>query len=48
MSDGALVRAVECCLEARAALPRNANVPLAIEAALLELSRVVSPAATVG
>jgi DNA polymerase-3 subunit delta' len=42
--DIALVRAMERCVEARAALARNANVPLAVEATLVELSRLVPPA----
>jgi DNA polymerase-3 subunit delta' len=43
-SDAALLSAVERCITARASLARNANTPLAIEAALLELGRLVPPA----
>ena len=41
--DVALVRAMERCLEARGALPRNANVPLTIESTLVEIASLVSP-----
>ena len=44
---GALVTAVERLVEARAALSLNANVPLTIEAALLEVARVAPPAVRV-
>jgi DNA polymerase-3 subunit delta' len=46
LSDGALLAAVERCIETRAALPLNANQILAIEATLVELTRLVpAPAA---
>ena len=48
VSDGALLRAAERCIEARAALIRNANVAVAIEAVLLELVRLVPAPARVG
>jgi DNA polymerase-3 subunit delta' len=48
ISDGALLRSVERCIEARAALVRNANVAVAIEAVLLELARLVPAPARVG
>lgn len=41
--NSALVEAAQRCIEARSAIVRNANQPLAIEAALLEVSRLVSP-----
>ncbi|MGH2748558.1 MAG: DNA polymerase III subunit delta' [Actinomycetota bacterium] len=44
VSDTALVSAMERCVEARAALARNANVQLAVEATLVELSGLVTPA----
>ena len=43
VADIALLRAVERCVEARESLTHNANVPLAIEAALLEVARLVPP-----
>jgi DNA polymerase III subunit delta' len=43
VSDAALLTAVDRCLQVRPALARNANVPLQIEAALLELTRLVPP-----
>jgi DNA polymerase III subunit delta' len=46
VSDAALVAAVERCIETRGALPLNANQSLAMEATLVELSRLVpAPAA---
>jgi DNA polymerase-3 subunit delta' len=46
VSDGALLSAVERCIETRGALPLNANQSLAMEATLVELSRIVpAPAA---
>lgn len=45
-SDKALLSAVERCIETRGALPLNANQALAMEAVLVELSRLVpAPAA---
>jgi hypothetical protein len=41
VDDAGLVRAVERCVEARAALLKNANVALTVEAALVELARLV-------
>ena len=46
--DGALVAAVERCVQARAALLKNANASLAIEATLVELTRLVPAHARVG
>ena len=46
--DGALLAAVERCVEARASLTRNANVQLTIETAILDLAALASPAARVG
>ena len=48
VSDAALVAAVERCVEARAALLKNANASLAIEATLVELTRLVPAHARVG
>ena len=48
VTDAALLRAVERCVEARAALPKNANVPVAIEAVLTDLARLVPPQVRVG
>jgi DNA polymerase-3 subunit delta' len=48
LSDGALLAAVDRCLQVRPALARNANVPLQIEAALIELVRVVAPPSRAG
>jgi DNA polymerase-3 subunit delta' len=48
VSDAALLRATERCIEARASLSRNANAPLAIESALLELARLVPAPARIG
>ena len=46
VSDRALVAAVERCIETRGALPLNANQALAMEAALVDLARLVpAPAA---
>jgi DNA polymerase III subunit delta' len=42
-SDAALLLAAERCISARETLTRNANVPLAIESALLEVGRLVQP-----
>jgi DNA polymerase III subunit delta' len=41
--DGALLGAVQRLVDARAALSLNANVPLTIEAALLEVARLAPP-----
>lgn len=46
--DAALLQAVQRCVEARAALLKNANVTLAIEATLLELARLVPAQSRVG
>ena len=46
--DAALVEAVERCVEATGALPRNANPQLAIEAVLVELARLAPPRDRVG
>jgi DNA polymerase-3 subunit delta' len=43
IDEAALTLAVDRCIEARAALPRNANVPVAIESALLELAQLAPP-----
>jgi DNA polymerase-3 subunit delta' len=43
LPNGALLAAVERCLQVRPALARNANVPLQIEAALIDLVRLASP-----
>ena len=48
VSDLALLAAAERCVVARASLSKNANVPLAIETALLELARLVPPGSRVG
>jgi DNA polymerase III subunit delta' len=49
VSNEGLLRAVERCVEARASLSKNANVPVAIEAALLDVARLVpAPARTAG
>lgn len=48
VSDSDLLRAVERCVEARGALSRNANQTLALEATLIDLARLVPPAARVG
>jgi DNA polymerase-3 subunit delta' len=48
VSDAALLRATERCIEARASLSRNANAPVAIESALLELARLVPAPARIG
>lgn len=45
VSDAALLAAAERCVEARASLTRNANVPLQLEATLLELARLAPPPA---
>jgi DNA polymerase III subunit delta' len=46
VSDAALVAAVERCIDTRGALPLNANQALAMEAAFVELTRLVpAPAA---
>lgn len=42
-SDAGLLLATERCISARETLTRNANVPLAIESALLEAGRLVQP-----
>lgn len=41
VGDANLVAAIECCIETRADLLRNANAQLAIEAALVELVKLV-------
>jgi hypothetical protein len=41
LSDASLVAAVERCVEARADLLKNANAQLAMEAAMVELVRLV-------
>jgi DNA polymerase-3 subunit delta' len=48
ISDGALLRAAERCIEARASLSRNANPAVSIEAAMLELARLVPAPARIG
>lgn len=48
VEDRNLVSAMERCVVARAGLIRNANVALAIEATLIELSALVPPPAAVG
>jgi hypothetical protein len=46
--DAALVAAIARCVETRAALLRNANPALQIEAVLVELARLVPVESTVG
>ncbi len=41
--DAALLEGVQRCLDARAALPKNANPQLAIEAVLVDLARLAPP-----
>ncbi|MDQ3963759.1 MAG: DNA polymerase III subunit delta' [Actinomycetota bacterium] len=48
VSDAALVAAIARCVETRAALLRNANPSLQIEAVLVELTRLVPAESTVG
>jgi DNA polymerase-3 subunit delta' len=48
ISDLAFVHAMERCVEARAALLKNANPPLQIEATLVQLTALVPPQAKVG
>ena len=48
VSDAGLVAAVARCVEARAALPKNANAQLVLEAALVDLGRMVPPLARIG
>jgi DNA polymerase-3 subunit delta' len=48
VSDAALLRAAERCIETRASLSRNANAAVAIEATLLELARLVPAPARIG
>lgn len=48
ITNAALVRAVERCIETRASLTRNANQTLAIEAALVEVSQLLPAATRVG
>jgi DNA polymerase-3 subunit delta' len=43
LTDARLLRAVGCCLEARAGFQSNANLLLTIEATLVELSALVPP-----
>ncbi|HEX2051758.1 MAG TPA: DNA polymerase III subunit delta' [Actinomycetota bacterium] len=45
VGDAALLAAAERCVTARASLTRNANVPLQLEATLLELARLAPPPA---
>jgi len=47
ISDAALVEAMERCVSARGALPRNANPQLTIEAVLVELARLTPPRARI-
>lgn len=42
-SEAVLVAAIERCVHARAALLKNANLPLAIESTFVELARLVPP-----
>ncbi|MGH2756646.1 MAG: DNA polymerase III subunit delta' [Actinomycetota bacterium] len=46
--DTALVRAMQRCIDARAALVRNANPPLQIEATLVEIASLAPATARVG
>ncbi|MGH2808624.1 MAG: DNA polymerase III subunit delta' [Actinomycetota bacterium] len=46
--DAAFVTAMEKCVDARAALLKNANPPLQIEATLVQLTALVPPQARVG
>ncbi len=48
VGDPALLRAVERCVEARASLLKNANVPLAVESTLVELVKLVPAQGVVG
>ncbi|MGH2787490.1 MAG: DNA polymerase III subunit delta' [Actinomycetota bacterium] len=49
ISDGALLRAVERCIETRGALSKNANSVVAVESTLLEIARLVpAPARVAG
>jgi DNA polymerase-3 subunit delta' len=48
VSDAALVRAIQRCIETRTALTTNANAALALEAALVEVATLVPPASRVG
>jgi hypothetical protein len=48
VGDAELLRAVERCVEARASLLKNANVPLAIESTLVALARLVPVQSRVG
>jgi DNA polymerase-3 subunit delta' len=43
VADGALLAAAERCIATRASFQHNANVPLAMEAAFVELARLVPP-----
>lgn len=47
-TDRDLARAVERCIETRASLPKNANVPLQLEAALVFLADTLPAATRVG
>lgn len=47
-SDASLVAAIERCVWARASLLKNANVPLALESALVDLARLVPTRSVVG
>ena len=47
VADIALLCASERCIEARESLTHNANVPLAIESALLEVARLVPPPSSI-
>jgi DNA polymerase-3 subunit delta' len=48
VADIAFVCAVERCIQARESLTHNANVPLAIEAAVLDVARLVPPPSGIG
>ena len=48
IADAAFIEAIERCVVARGTLPRNANPQLTMEAALVELARLVPPRARVG
>jgi hypothetical protein len=47
-SDRNLLTAVESCVETRASLAKNANVPLAIDSLFVSLARLVPPSSRVG
>jgi DNA polymerase-3 subunit delta' len=48
ISDSQLLSATQRCIDAAATLPLNANVPLAIEATMLEVARLAPAPARVG